>query len=105
VCCPVVHWGWALAQRSAGTATAAVDTRTVPESVVVLVPALAVARSAAAAAAAAAAVPEPVELALPVGSWQQPATTAPKQPSWLADQAVPVRLAAGHTVLGLHRML
>ena len=103
MCCPVVHWGWALAQRSAGTAIAAVDTRTVPESVVVSVPALAVARTAAAAAAAA--VPEPVELALPVGSWQQPATTAPKQPSWLADQAVPVLLAAGHTVLGLHRML
>lgn len=101
MCCPAVHWRWALAQRSAGTATAAVDTRTVPESAVVSAPALAVAHIAAVAAAA----PEPVELALPVGSWQQPATTVPKQPSWLADQAVPVRLAAEHTVLGLHRML
>lgn len=102
MCCPAVHWGWALAQRSAGTATAAVDTRTVPESVVVSVLALAVAHIAAAAAAAA---PEPAELVLPVGSWQQPATTVPKQPSWLADWAVPVRLAAEHTVSGLYRML
>jgi hypothetical protein len=66
--------------------------------VVVSVPALAVAHTAAVAAAAAP-EPEPVELALPVGSWQQPATTVPKQPSWLADQAVPERLAAEHTVL------